>query len=287
MIFTFSSGIFADHRTDSASYQQQKNKKDSKITPSTPGMDQVLDALQLGNTTNESVILNSVEGLQAILKSFSSVQTILRAVLRRYRPLSESILDAVCEHCPSPSTASSPIREHALALQKGSHSNFTTIQNAVQICETAEGSPTVAHVCKFLSANKSDVSDPELSTSEEDGSSQSIILGLARVLSGTLRSKDVEYFMYGPKHKDGDPPVTKRSIRLYLLMGSSFVRVNSVPAGHICAIYDLEDLQLKTVTLCDVEGGMPLSGFGNRGLQPLVKVNIEPVITSGESLNVW
>ena len=52
-------------------------------------------------------------------------------------------------------------------------------------------------------------------------------------------------------------------------VGSSFIRVNSVPAGHICAIYNLEVLQLKTVTLCNRRGCMPLRGFGF-GLQLLV-----------------
>ena len=52
-------------------------------------------------------------------------------------------------------------------------------------------------------------------------------------------------------------------------MGSSFIRVNSVPAEHICALYNLEVLQLKTVTLCDRRGCMPLRGF-DFGLQSLV-----------------
>ena len=64
-------------------------------------------------------------------------------------------------------------------------------------------------------------------------------------------------------------------------MGSSYVRVNSVPAGHICAVYGLEDLQLKTVTLCDWSSGMPLRGY-DRGLRPLVKVNVEAVSASGK-----
>ncbi len=63
--------------------------------------------------------------------------------------------------------------------------------------------------------------------------------------------------------------VPRQRIRCYLLMGSSFIRVNSVPAEHICALYNLEVLQLKTVTLCDRRGCMPLRGF-DFGLQSLV-----------------
>jgi len=58
-------------------------------------------------------------------------------------------------------------------------------------------------------------------------------------------------------------------------MGSSFLPVPEVPAGHICAIFGLEDLKLKTVTLSQSQHGMPLQGF-DRGIRPLVKVNVEP-----------
>ena len=231
------------------------------------GMKQVSNALEIGTTNT----LLQLSALQSIVNTFSSVSSILRAIMRRYRPLSQSVLDAVCEHIPSPAMASSTIRNHIFTLKSGNHTNFQEIQNAVHRCST--NAPTVAHVCKFLSANVSDVSDPDISFDNP-----TILLGLARVLSGTLYTKDVLYYIYGPKYQETN--TIQRSIRLYVLMGSSFVRVKSVPAGHICAIYNLEDLQLKTLTLCDKEGGMPLCGFGNTGLQPLVKVNVEPVVAS-------
>ena len=58
--------------------------------------------------------------------------------------------------------------------------------------------------------------------------------------------------------------------------------VDGVLAGHICALHGLEDLRLKTVTLCYGAGCTPLRGF-DFGLQPLVNVNVEPVSASGES----
>jgi ribosome assembly protein 1 len=58
-------------------------------------------------------------------------------------------------------------------------------------------------------------------------------------------------------------------------MGSTFVRVDEVPAGHLCAVYNLEDIQLKTVTLSDSLHCMPMRGL-ERGARPLVKVNVEP-----------
>jgi ribosome assembly protein 1 len=137
----------------------------------------------------------------------------------------------------------------------------------------------VAHVCKFVSTDPSHIRDPEISVNPDEKTH--LILGVARVLSGTLRTNDSYYWM-GPKHSYGATAAAaepKRKIRLYLLMGSSFVRVDEVPAGHLCAIFGLEELQLKTVTLCDSPDGMPLQGFDRR-IRPLVKVNVEPVNAS-------
>ena len=112
------------------------------------------------------------------------------------------------------------------------------------------------------------------------------------LLSGRLRTGS-EYYVFGPRREHqvnnnnnnnydegidiAIPP--SRSIRLYLLMGSSFVHVSEVPAGHLCAIYGLEDVHLKTATLSDNVHCQPLVGFAN-AVRPLVKVSIEPEVTS-------
>ena len=189
------------------------------------------------------------------------------------------MLDAVCEICPSPSKATSSIRTRALALKKPkqmnqSHPNFVTIEKAVKLCDNTKDAPTVAHVCKFLTVKQCDISDPEMRTNDTDKGDK--LMALVRVLSGVLRSNDVEYEIYGPKYdpSNSTKSVAKKTVKLYLLMGASLVRMNSIPAGHICAVADLSDLQLKTLTLCDTKGGMPMQGF-ERTTRPLVKVNIE------------
>jgi len=166
-----------------------------------------------------------------------------------------------------------------LALRNPPHENdsFDRIQQSVQQCNP-DNATVVAHVCKFASISRAAVTDPDLPSVSPDDQSSSIMMGIARVLSGTLCSGD-EYYMFGPRYNGSSDDVPKQKIRCYLLMGSSFVRVNSVPAGHICAIHDLENLQLKTVTLSDKKECMPLRGF-DFGLQPLVKVNVEPVNAS-------
>jgi len=283
----------------------KKKPENTKIEATTPGMERVIAALQTGSTApsvispqpnNNSHLPKTPQDLQQILSRIGagSESSIVSAVLRRYRPLSDAILDAVCETGPSPAEATLNYRTRALALQipksaeeadtaesSPTVEEFKTIQEAVRQCNPADDVPTVAHVCKFTSTNRSSVTDPDLPSlpPEADPSSANMIMGIARVLSGNLRTEDVEYHMYGPRHKWDDNDTPKQKIRCYLLMGSSFVRVNSVPAGHICAIYNLEGLQLKTVTLCDRRECMPLHGF-DFGLQPLVKVNVEPISAS-------
>jgi ribosome assembly protein 1 len=237
-------------------------------------MDQVLKTLQIGDTSNRP-LPSTAEEVQRILNHTGAAteEGVLRSVLRRYRPLSDIVLDAVYEICPSPVTAASDVRLRALAFASDSslemNSKYQKIRKATKNCDVSADAPTVAHICKFMATDRANVRDPHLGDEKS-----SLIMGLARVLSGSLKTGN-EYFVMGPKHKSSDA-VPKRQIRLYLLMGSSFLLVNEVPAGHLCAIQNLEDVQLKTATLCDSRDGTPLRGF-DHGIRPLVKVNVESV----------
>lgn len=275
-----------------------------RISAESPGMDRVLAAIQAGSTSPDSIATGGGDDLLAVPASAdelkriifktgaTSAESVLRVLLRRYHPLSNAVLDAACEHCPDPSEASLSIRNRSLAIndypsdfideQEESarvqvQQELLAIQESVKRCDPSSDAPTVAHVCKFIVTDRNSVTDSGLPSDLGQGDSTepaSIIMGLARVLSGTLRTDDVKYYALGPKHHPRASAVRKK-VRLYLLMGSSFVKVDSIPAGHICAIYNLEDLQLKTVTLCDSPYGMPIRGF-HHGLKPLVKVNVEP-----------
>ena len=57
--------------------------------------------------------------LQQIMSKIGagSEYSVVSAVLRRYRPLSVAVLDAVCEHGPLPATAARRYRANALALR--------------------------------------------------------------------------------------------------------------------------------------------------------------------------
>lgn len=335
----FGGGGLGSHQHQQPQNETSKDQNNVKIQATTVGMaDMVMDALQIGPTSanpaggaGHSKVPQTLEEMQVILNkaTSSSEESIVRALLRRHRPLSDAVLDSVCDICPSPRDASRQFRRQALSLVNrdldqmfeeqdegtvcGSEhlsEEFKKIQEAVRECAETEDdkigemtppTPTVAHCCKFISTDRAQINDPELLSyldasvelaggghgGETNANNNGIILGVARVLSGTLRSKDVEYYCFGPKHDASTPEtenVPKRRIRLYLLMGSTYVRVKMIPAGHICAIHGLEELQLKTMTLCSSEYGMPLNTL-LMGLRPLVKVNVEAVSNSGESFS--
>ena len=264
------SSLFADGRI----MDPIKTAQHAKITADTPGMDQVLSTMQAGGTSNKP-LPKEPDDIQRILSRTGAAteEGVLRSLLRRYRPLSDTALDAVYEVCPSPALASRSVRPRALAFSTDNNleasANFQKIQTATKNCDTSSNAPTVAHICKFMAVDRSNIRDPNLGDD-----TRTLIMGLARVLSGSLKTGS-EYHVMGPKHKATNE-APKRYIRLYLLMGSSFVLVPEVPAGHLCAIQNLEDVQLKTATLCDLSGGMPLRGF-DHGIRPLVKVNVESV----------
>lgn len=276
-----------------------KKASSSKLRADTPGMQQVWESLQRGATSAKAL-----EQTHNVTTSWSDVEkeaiwtrtganseeSVVRALLQLYRPLSECVLDVVTEYGPSPALAASQVRTHALALRTPpSHTTNTAtsppspewerIQQAVRTCDASIDSPVVAHVCKFMSTDRILVRDP-LVASLGDTSSSNLLLGVTRVLSGRLTTGG-EYYLLGRdysfldfEHSSRLPP-PKQIVRLYLLMGSSFVLVDEVPAGHLCAIYyNIEAYPMKAVTLCDSVYGMPLKGFQQQ-VRPLVKVNIE------------
>ena len=265
----------------------------SKIKADTLGMEQVLDALQVG-ATGEHVV-STVDEMNVILTrtGASTEESVLRCLLRRYRPLASTVLDVVCDYCPSPRQSSQSVRSQLLSLRaplteetnddeddkEHNDSQFDKIQQAVHECDTSPNAPCVAHVCKFFSTSRANLRDASLSDSSSNGDKENLILGLTRVLSGKLRTGN-SYYLFGPKYKkkkkddDDTLPLPQKSIRLYLLMGSSFVLVEEVPAGHLCAVLNLEDVQLKNITLSDRRDAMPLATIERR-MRPLVKVSLE------------
>ena len=119
------SEIFTDGRYEYAASNGTKNE--GRITATTDGMDQVLASIQVGSTApsmfvasknDNDNIPHSTQEMQQLLSrtGASSEISVLTTVLRRYRPLSDAILEAACDVGPSPADAIK-YRKRALALQ--------------------------------------------------------------------------------------------------------------------------------------------------------------------------
>lgn len=154
-------GLFSDEVAPSSS--SSSRSVNIKLTASTPGMDTVAAALSVGRTSRAE----TPEPLADVLARFSSAESVLRAVLRRYRPLSDAVLDAACDVVPSPKDAAA--RRHALRLIAPSSpplDAFERIQNAVATCDP--DGPTEAHACRFFVTDRRSIGGGGAASGLED-----------------------------------------------------------------------------------------------------------------------
>lgn len=93
---------------------------------------------------------------------------------------------------------------------------------------------------------------------EEDDEDKDILLGFARIYSGTIRVGS-KFRCVLPKYDNNFPPTNPRNIPnittmvtegLYTMMGKDLVRVDSVPAGNVFAIRGLEGKVMRSATIC-------------------------------------
>ncbi|XP_076300404.1 elongation factor-like GTPase 1 [Lasioglossum baleicum] len=139
----------------------------------------------------------------------------------------------------------------------------------------------------------SETVEPAETTETTDPSSETALIAFARIYSGSL-TKGSTVFVLGPKHdprkvaelptdesitlKDLKPGrhVTKVTIRkLYLLMGRELEPTDTVTAGNVFGIGDLEEHVLKTATLSSTVACPPFSEPISFGV-PVMRVALEP-----------
>ncbi|KAG6819994.1 hypothetical protein H0H93_006697 [Arthromyces matolae] len=156
------------------------------------------------------------------------------------------------------------------------------------------GEPSISTAIPYTSAPPA----PENGSDKTEPVETEVVLGFARLYSGTLKTGTSVYGVlpkYNASLQPNDPANAKHLIRatvegLYIMMGRELVAVDSVRAGNIIAIKGLEGKVWRNATLCAPTsngiGGSPdedsacLINLGgvNRAASPIVRVALEPVL---------
>ena len=282
----------------SSDVDSTKQNRKLNITESTPGVASILQALKCGCVSLPDYRIRSFDELQNIINSNSvskSCEGLQRAILRRFRTLSDTVMDSICENLPDPILATRKkslglklnVDHPALSFDQREH--YDEIKRSIQACVPSKLTITIAYVFKFVAVARNDLSHHTIISDFIEADSPTVLLGLTRVLSGVLKSADVEYFLFGPSSSSDkvqtSTTIDKKRVQLFLIMGSSFVAVKEVPAGHICAVSNLDDLRWRTLTLCNTEFGIPIRGLSLNS-KPLVKVNVSTTTPSGIIKNI-
>ncbi|GMF37191.1 unnamed protein product [Phytophthora fragariaefolia] len=213
-----------------------------------------------------------------------------QAVMRRWLPLSTTVLKMVTRVLPSPVTAQAKRAEKLCTIsteQLGKSQQHAEVFNSLQSCQTAEEAPLVIYICKVISVEANVMSDYHQSGL---AATDEVYVGVGRVYSGVLREGQPVYVM-DPKFQGipGDVDVETVDltavkhvaridgglIKTYMMMGRDLHKLDRVPAGNIVGIVGLQEHVLKTATLSSTLACPSLTKMPYQA-KPIVRVAVEP-----------
>ncbi|RLN61863.1 hypothetical protein BBJ29_009414 [Phytophthora kernoviae] len=214
----------------------------------------------------------------------------IQAVMRKWLPLSTTVLKMVTRVLPSPVTAQVKRAEKLCTIsseQLDKSPQHARVFRSLQACETSEEAPLVIYICKVISVEANVLSDYHqagLAANDE------VYVGVGRVYSGVLRAGQPVYVL-DPKFQGisgevdvdtVDPSTVKHITRIdngliktYMIMGRDLLKLDRVPAGNIVGIVGLQEHVLKTATLSSTLACPSLTKMPYQA-KPIVRVAVEP-----------
>ncbi|EJD34897.1 P-loop containing nucleoside triphosphate hydrolase protein [Auricularia subglabra TFB-10046 SS5] len=178
-------------------------------------------------------------------------KSLLKAILRRFLPAGDSLLEMIVVHLPSPRTAQ---RYRTETLYDGPLDD----ESAVGIRECAANGPLVVYVSKMV-------------PSRDRGR----FYAFGRVFSGTVRS-GLKVRIQGPNFVPGrKDDLFHTSIKgTVLMMGRNVDPIQDVPAGNLVCLSGLDQFLLKsgTITTSETAHNMRVMKFST---SPVVQVAVE------------
>ncbi|KAL3662136.1 hypothetical protein V7S43_012937 [Phytophthora oleae] len=213
-----------------------------------------------------------------------------QAVMRKWLPLSTTVLKMVTRVLPSPIAAQVKRAEKLCTIsseQLEKSPQHAQVFRSLQSCQTSEDAPLVIYICKVISVEANVLSDYHQSGL---AASDEVYVGVGRVYSGVLREGQPVYVM-DPKFQGVsgdvnvdtiDPGTVKHVARIdsgliktYMMMGRDLHKLGRVPAGNIVGIVGLQEHVLKTATLSSTLACPSLTKMPYQA-KPIVRVAVEP-----------
>ncbi|XP_062019417.1 uncharacterized protein LOC133735998 [Rosa rugosa] len=217
----------------------------------------------------------------------------VQAVMSRWLPLHEAILNMVIRCMPDPIAAQSfritrllPKRE---VVGDGVDANVLAeaelVRSSVEACDSRPEAPCVVFVSKMFAVPtktlpKYGLDGEILDNTSDEGELDECFLAFARIYSGVLRPGEKIYVLsalYDPlKGESMQKHIQVAKLHsLYLMMGQNLQHVPEAQAGDIVAIRGLGQHILKTATLSSTKNCWPFSSMSFQ-VSPTLKVAIEP-----------
>ncbi|KAG7379146.1 Elongation factor-like GTPase 1 [Phytophthora pseudosyringae] len=213
-----------------------------------------------------------------------------QAVMRKWLPLSTTVLKMVTRVLPSPVAAQVKRAEKLCTIsseQLEKSPQHAQVFRSLQSCRTSEDAPLVIYICKVISVEANVLSDYHQSGL---AATDEVYVGVGRVYSGVLREGQPVYVM-DPKFQGVsgdvdvdtiDPNTVKHVTRVdsgliktYMMMGRDLHKLDRVPAGNIVGIVGLQEHVLKTATLSSTLACPSLTKMPYQA-KPIVRVAVEP-----------
>ena len=179
---------------------------------------------------------------------------VLRAIMREWLPIPQTVYDVVIKELPDPITGIQNKIDLLFPHIKHSKNDFVSkIKKCIKEKKiNGEGVPTLAYISKMVAIPKKNIQGinfEEINSNKEETK----FMAFARLYTGEIKQGD-EYYVIGPKH---DPKNNKFDIKkykfsnIYYFMGQFLNEIRQVPVGNIFSISDLEKDVFKTSTISD------------------------------------
>ncbi|ETM32949.1 hypothetical protein L914_19756 [Phytophthora nicotianae] len=210
-----------------------------------------------------------------------------QAVMRKWLPLSTTVLKMVTRVLPSPVSAQVKRADKLCTISPELEKSpqHTQVFRSLQSCQTSDDALLVIYICKVISVEANVLSDYHQSGL---AATDEVYVGVGRVYSGVLREGQPVYVM-DPKFQGvtGDVDaidvntvkhvarIDSGLVKPYMMMGRDLHKLGRVPAGNIVGIVGLQEHVLKTATLSSTLACPSLTKMPYQA-KPIVRVAVEP-----------